>query len=927
MSYKDQSADVFELAREIKEGGHRESTVGELVGHTESDDVPVQISSMNITPRTKEYLSELGAETRDEVRGLRVESLPDAYGFGLGSLREILRIAASDSAKGFRPLSSQLISKKLVRAAVAGALDAETIGSLSGNNLLDDEDALVYQFDITTRLQNILYRSGVATLNELRRLPIRQLRLTQGVGAESIREALSLAATAGLGEGAQLLGSDLVQAAMAEDPQVLVLPEALDRFVAETERTRFCRNVEQHVAPEEMDRPARMFLRMWAIAKPKQSAAWREHVSAVPSALTLRGYLEAVGGYSTPFAEAFREEAGAFIDWLCMNPAEVLHACIEDWRESLPATEELAEIAEHRGRGESLRQIGESMHTTSGRIEQLSEQAGTHFFDSNRATFVSAMARTAARLGDGGGWVTNRDFAELLGDDAYTLLGLLYSARSQTAVVPIPAYHALWVSDQLLPDFPSLHSLAETIVFSLPAVLPRDTAGRYVTQQARKMKVPEKFLKQIFVDEYTRGKQIWYRSKGKISVLADHILKYYFPCGLDVGNDADLDRFNRTAASIAGEDVKFPARTMPRLIASLGTGCGPKTYAHNDYMRITQRGLDQIRSYIDSQDSDAVSIDAIFRDLEENLRPFGITSPRVLRGILLHHGIPCPLTWTDVIKGTDTSFDAPVLEFVAGSGGASMEEIREEFPELTTDAFTAIAASVGIAEGDDEIFRTTDALDIEDADLEKLWNIASDMRWYSSTALSAVRGAIEEALPGVLERVHATTADSLASLLQMIAPREPHRTGQAAQASQLGLTGSPAEMREAVLDMLGHPRQFLLSDAEYAATQLGIPHDAREHGLWDFVPEYYPADNDLFVRADALGITDEVRQRVLRVIAREADDEGHVDAQTVAEAGGLPKIARPWTPELITAVAAENPDVIQVEFLDDEHLPAELVVL
>ena len=311
-----------------------------------------------------------------------------------------------------------------------------------------------------------------------------------------------------------------------------------------------------------------------------------------------------------------------FLEWISFD----LNKIIQNWFESYFKDKRIALIIKSRAKGKTLQECGDLLGITRERVRQIEKKFIKQF-----NLFINSnpiiMMLYAERNGDA--IITPTEIEMEIYDYAVELIYLLKITTKKH-----------YIYDKNLDVFivgpESISNKVQQFVDSLPDIVSSDKIKKLIEYATKENDLSEELLYKMIEDQFTITENIYHRSRLKLSIIYEYVLKKYYPSGIKVYNKKEIEAFKDYIKLDYG-DINLPEdnRAISIRIANLAVLCNRGTYIDESYIDINKNLLKKINEYIDSCEEENVYYNDIFDNFKEELLLYtNIDNKYFLHGVL-----------------------------------------------------------------------------------------------------------------------------------------------------------------------------------------------------------------------------------------------------------------------------------------------------
>ena len=193
-------------------------------------------------------------------------------------------------------------------------------------------------------------------------------------------------------------------------------------------------------------------------------------------------------------------------------------------------------------------------------------------------------------------------------------------------------------------------------------------------------------VKKIFECRYKLCGNVYFDKILTISNRYDYMMEQFYPHGLKLYNNHEIDQFKRHVKNIFGDKKRLTTkRAIEARIAEIGVLCDKGTYIHKNYVNIPHEMIMEIYNFIENSPRISISYLELFEIFKEKLLLCSNVDNRYyLQGVLkLYLNGKYHFTRDYVSKSSEISMNDELINFVGQRGEVSMAEIRAAFKGIT----------------------------------------------------------------------------------------------------------------------------------------------------------------------------------------------------------------------------------------------------
>lgn len=282
-------------------------------------------------------------------------------------------------------------------------------------------------------------------------------------------------------------------------------------------------------------------------------------------------------------------------------------------------------VLKGRARGETLQIVGEKIGITRERIRQIESKAKRIFeYHQNKKHILSKIS---AEL-NGDNVLSSSELMPYFEDKYYEMVYLLRNSGSSS-------YYYDSQLDLFIMGDDSFDSIVSNIISQLPDTFDEKTYDEVVTDAIENQGVPQELIEKAILDEFPKDGSTYHRARMSLSQVYTAILEKYYPQGLDIYDDEELNVVRYIASEEYGcRTVPENNRAISGRIADLSVLCGRGKYMPKRTQYISKELANEIHQYIIDNPAEIFLTNTLFSIFEEKLLEQGIDNKYYLQGVL-----------------------------------------------------------------------------------------------------------------------------------------------------------------------------------------------------------------------------------------------------------------------------------------------------
>lgn len=475
-------------------------------------------------------------------------------------------------------------------------------------------------------------------------------------------------------DAVEVLGSDLARICYSSPNKILPLMDALNPFIkAQQERQYRKTKIHEYlVAIPEWRCSNNVYGYINAFAHDEELRESLYHIynlDANPKA-SIKGFaFESIAESVTDYALLLN-----FLKWCTFDInkeiAELFHMLYSK-------SNSIKSVLLGRAMGETLGGVGEKMGITRERVRQIESQAKRIFsIWQSKAHILSKIS--AERNGDS--VLSISELSEYFGDKYAEMVFLLRTSDS-------PAYYYDSQLDVFVMGDESTSAVIGRIIESLPDAFDEKKYNAIITEVVKEQNIPQKLIEKAIRDEFQKDGSTYHRTHLSLTTIYTEILEKYYPDGIDVYSENELQVFRYVAAEEYGcKNLPEKNRAISARLSDIGILCGRGKYRPKKKSYISKNLADKIYRYIVDSPSVIFMTNTLFNVFEDELLEFGIDNKYYLQGVLRELYDSEFVFRRDYISKNEsvTSLYVEIVQYIKKfSYPIAKEDIKNAFPGVT----------------------------------------------------------------------------------------------------------------------------------------------------------------------------------------------------------------------------------------------------
>ena len=475
-------------------------------------------------------------------------------------------------------------------------------------------------------------------------------------------------------EAVEILGTDFARVCYRAPNEVLPLMDALKLFIKAQQEREYRKNkISESLAlipSQRLNNGVRGYIYAFTTDEEQRKALGRVYGLELYPDVCINNYiLEPIVESVADFALLLN-----FLKWCTFDInkeiAELFHMLYSK-------SNSIKSVLLGRAMGETLGGVGEKMGITRERVRQIESKAKRIFsIWQSKAHILSKIS--AERNGDS--VLSISELSEYFGDKYAEMVFLLRTSDS-------PAYYYDSQLDVFVIGDESTSAVIGRIIESLPDAFDEKKYNAIITEVVKEQNIPQKLIEKAIGDEFQKDGSTYHRTHLSLTTIYTEILEKYYPDGIDVYSESELQVFRYVAAEEYGcKNLPEKNRAISARLSDIGILCGRGKYRPKKKSYISKNLADKIYRYIVDSPSVIFMTNTLFNVFEDELLEFGINNKYYLQGVLRELYDSEFVFRRDYISKNEsvTSLYVEIVQYIKKfSYPIAKEDIKNAFPGVT----------------------------------------------------------------------------------------------------------------------------------------------------------------------------------------------------------------------------------------------------
>lgn len=604
---------------------------------------------------------------------------------------------------------------------------------------------------------------------------------------------------------------------------------------------------------------------------------------------------------------------GYFLQWI--KNIDVNNTVQEIFsRDALASTYKVAEsrkdkywlVLEMRAEGETLENIGSLIDATRERVRQIEKKYAKQFavcYQNNKYDLLAVIH--ALRGGDN--VLSKSEVQAIIGEKYTNLLWLVLSKE----LLDCNLYRYSKEYDAVL-FIEGNQNNAENlrrVNKELPEMFFAEELEELIDDLSEKFGVSKELIMVDIQRQYTKYGTLYSHSSPTVAFMCRYILKTRFPNGFKTGDATEAKRFQTYLIEVFGDKKgKMTARALDAKIGEVGVLCDRGKYLHPDYLHVEKWIIDEINSFIESNEKTVVTYSEVFDELRTVLSSSQITNRFILQGALKFYGCKYKLTRDYITKEKGKSLTDEFEDFAKGCGEFHKSDFFVAFPSMTdANLGMLIGRCPNVFSIDNGYYMHSSVLHLIDKDYDEirkyLDNVCSDCPANSRYLFEEFSYKFID----FMTRNEITNHTKLFGILSYMFGNEfvfsrPYITKE----ENTSLTN-----RDVILRCLDGFDTITIEDTIEMCQERGIRYLSSGYLTRQISPNFIRINETTLMRYELTGVNDDVILEVANYIANRVEANKYCSVATIKDFLWFPTISIEWTSHLVESIMYLSGDMIR----------------
>lgn len=548
-----------------------------------------------------------------------------------------------------------------------------------------------------------------------------------------------------------------------------------------------------------------------------------------------------------------------------------------------------------RAAGFTLEEVGDLFELTRERARQIEKKCINRFgllYGQGEYDFLSIIRAVYFNDKD---VIYKKDMLKIIGKENLSIIWHIL----QRGVLNCSLYHYIEEIDAICFIPKGEQSINyEKVIEKMPNCFFTDEYEDILSNFSKKYSIDMSILREGIGKYYSVYGKLYSKRIPKVSFMCSYVLKNKFPTGFKIAEPIETQKFHRFLVEFFGEKGNMSYRAIDAKVADIGVLCDRGKYIHPDYIDVKNDVMTIIENYIENNDKDVFSYSEIFDYHKSILQKSKISNRFLLQGIMKHYGCKYILTRDYVTKVKGKNLTLEFEEFAETHREFSKNEFFVAFPSLNNfNLGMLVERSKKVFSIDGGMYMHCCALNVMEGDYRTIREYLT--RKCSEGPINSRRVYDDFCLTQIdfINRNNVFAHTKLFGILSYMFEGEFQFSRP-----YIALTGATVSNKTALLHYLGGIDQIALTDIVDICDENQIVHYSLNQLSKSLSPEYLRIDEEMLMRRELTGVTEDIINEVVEIITEIVNEEGYCVTLNIDSYLFFPNINVEWTPHLVDSI-------------------------
>lgn len=579
-------------------------------------------------------------------------------------------------------------------------------------------------------------------------------------------------------------------------------------------------------------------------------------------------------------------------------------------------------MIEERLRGRTLESVGKELGVTRERVRQQEEKVKKQFVAIYENGAYDLLYLIYAIHFNYKECVNKQEISQVIGQYQCELLWDTIATNNRNdGYLCLERVDMLWFTPEIEK---SKQRLREALI-SMPKQIDEKEKEELIQQISVEYGVPADILEIFVHSSYKKYGTIYSSETLYLSNRYEIIMKKYFPEGMNVYDEKELEIFRNHYKEMFGDDIDDSTdHAISTRIGEITILCDRGKYKIMSEPYISQELLNDICKYIDEDTNEVFLTNIIYHIFEERLRQEGIYNKYHMQGVL-HKLLADKYFFRRdyVSKSKDAQSIYPLIASFIEEQNAPVtkEELKQEFPGISDIVISVALQNKNLIVG----FGVYIAKKLIENQTENLVKVRAILDQIVSDGeihhINDIMSVFKIVYPDVLEQLYIDSASTMYSVASsMFGDRYSFRRPYVAR---FGMAIANQEERKR--EFFENKNEFAVQDFVDFAHENDLPIYSILLQMNAFNDEFIFKDKENLIRTELLSINKYVIEDVEDFLIESIKEDGFIVGTKLSHLYLLPKIGLPWNSWLIYSIINKWSNKITTLVTDPQFRYAEPV--
>lgn len=413
-----------------------------------------------------------------------------------------------------------------------------------------------------------------------------------------------------------------------------------------------------------------------------------------------------------------------------------------------------------------------------------------------------------------------------------------------------------------------------------------------------KYKAQRELLKIDILSQYRLYGKVYSKSYLTVAFICSYILKEKFPNGYKIADESEAKRFQTYQVEIFGEKGKMTPRALDAKIGEIGVLFDRGKYIHSSYITVDKCLFDEVNAYMENSSKNVFTYAELFDAHKHIFEGTQVVNRFILQGVLKLYGCKYSMTRDYVTKETGRSLTDELEGFAKEMGIFHKADFFAAFPAMSDGNLAMLVGrSTSVFSIDNGMYMHSSMLNLCDSDYDEIRQYLDEV---CSTAPVNSRYLFDEfsyRFVDFMLRNEINGHTKLFGILYFMFKKEYNFSRPYISKGETELTN-----RAVILHHLAEVETIAIEELINLCVENGINYYSSGILIRTVSPDYIRVDENLLMRKDLTGITEDVILETTMQVAERVEVDGYCASSTFNDFLFFPSINISWTPYLVEGI-------------------------